>query len=160
MDHWGAYALLGLLAGVISGGLGVGSGLVLIPALVLLFAVPQKSAQGIALTVMVPMAFVGAIRYIANPDIKVDARITCIVATGAVVGALVGSHLASVLPGRVLKKAFAAFLLLVAARILWPSGRHAPPGKGQDVDTGQTTAAEVPLAQVTESATVPDEDPL
>ena len=134
MDHWSTYALLGLAAGIISGGLGVGSGLVLIPALVLLFAVPQKSAQGVALTVMVPMALIGAIRYIANPSIKVDPRIVGLVAAGAVAGALVGSHLASVLPARVLKKAFAAFLLLVAARILWPSRRstpvrQAPPGR-------------------------------
>ena len=157
MDHWVAYALLGLLAGVISGGLGVGSGLVLIPALVLLFSVPQKPAQGIALTVMVPMALVGAIRYIANPDIKVDARLTSLVAVGAVAGAVVGSHLASVLPARVLKKAFAAFLLLVAARILWPSSRHAAPEKGQDARTREA-AVEASLAQVTAPGRLPDEN--
>lgn len=146
MDHWGMYALLGLAAGVISGTLGVGSGLVLIPALVLLFSVPQKSAQGIALTVMVPMALIGALRYIANPTIKVDTRIVALVTVGAVAGALVGSQLASALPARVLKRAFAAFLLLVAARILWPSRPPVSPGPAQE-DSTEPPAVRPPLVR-------------
>jgi len=131
MDHVVAYVILGVIAGVISGCLGVGSGLVLIPAMVLLFSVPQKSAQGIALAVMVPMALVGAWRYIANPAIRVDMRLVALIVVGAVVGALIGSQLAAFLPAKALKKAFAAFLILVAGRILWPrprsDARSAPP---------------------------------
>jgi len=122
MDQWIGFVILGIAAGLVSGCLGVGSGLVLIPAMVLLFAVPQKSAQGISLAVMVPMALVGASRYIANPDIKVDLRIVALVAIGAVLAAFVGSHLAAVLPAKVLKRAFAVFLIVVAGRILWPKG--------------------------------------
>ena len=59
---WWRFVLLGVVAGIISGMLGLGSGTLLIPALVFLFAFPQKSAQGTALVVMVPMALVGATR--------------------------------------------------------------------------------------------------
>ncbi|HUS93397.1 MAG TPA: substrate-binding domain-containing protein [Phycisphaerae bacterium] len=45
---WWGLVLLGLCGGVVSGTLGLGSGLIFVPALVLLFAVPQKSAQGTA----------------------------------------------------------------------------------------------------------------
>lgn len=120
-----AYLALGLIAGVISGCLGVGSGLVLIPALVFVFAISQKSAQGMALAVMVPMALMGAYRYISNPAIKVDLRLVVFIAAGAVIGSFFGSQLAAWLPPRALKKCFAVFLLLVAARILWPSSDKA-----------------------------------
>lgn len=126
MEHWLGFTILGMVAGVLSGCLGVGSGLVLIPALVLLFDVPQKSAQGISLAVMVPMALVGASRYVSSPDIKVDLRVVAVIAIGAVLAAFVGSHLAEVLPAKVLKKAFAVFLILVAGRILWPKPTKPP----------------------------------
>jgi len=142
MDHWIGFAVLGLVAGVVSGCLGVGSGLVLIPALVLLFEVPQKSAQGISLAVMVPMAFVGATRYIANPDIKVDLRIAALIAIGAVVAAFVGSHLAAVLPAKVLKRAFAGFLILVAGRILWPKAPK-PTASAPAIQPGQPVDAKL-----------------
>ena len=125
MEHLIPYIVLGSAAGILSGTLGVGSGVVLIPVLVLLFDVEQKSAQGMALAVMVPMALVGAIRYAQHPEINVDLRVVVILAAGAVVGALIGAHLATVLPGNVLRKLFAAFLILVAVRMFWPSGSQA-----------------------------------
>ncbi|MBT3380442.1 MAG: sulfite exporter TauE/SafE family protein [Lentisphaerae bacterium] len=136
MEHWIGFAILGVVAGIVSGCLGVGSGLVLIPALVLLFEVPQKSAQGISLAVMVPMALVGATRYVANPDIKVDLRIAAVIMAGAVLAAFAGSHLAGVLPAKVLKKAFAVFLIIVAARILWPK----PTARKKTAQAAQTQA--------------------
>jgi uncharacterized protein len=113
------YVVLGVIAGVLSGMLGVGSGLVLVPALAILFVLPQKSAQGIALAVMVPMALVGVTRYVMNPKIDVDMRVAALVAVGAVVGSLVGAELAGKLPARVLKRVFAIFMVVVAGRILW-----------------------------------------
>ncbi|MBL7186469.1 MAG: sulfite exporter TauE/SafE family protein [Phycisphaerae bacterium] len=61
--YWWALVLLGILAGVVSGMLGLGSGAVVVPALVLAFGFPQKSAQGTALALMVPMAMLGAFRF-------------------------------------------------------------------------------------------------
>jgi uncharacterized membrane protein YfcA len=103
--------------------------LLLVPAMVIVFAMPQKSAQGVSLAVMVPMALLGAVRYVMNPAIKVDLRIAAMIAVGAVVGALIGAQLAGWLPARVLKRCFAVFLLVVAGRMFWATVK-APPKQG------------------------------
>lgn len=53
------FMLVGLGAGVVSGALGVGSGIVFVPVMATVFLLPQKSAQGTALAVMAPMALQG-----------------------------------------------------------------------------------------------------
>lgn len=111
--------IMGVTAGILSAMLGVGSGILLVPALVLLMGLPQKSAQGTALAVMVPMALVGASRYMANPQIDISIMRVVLLASGAVVGALIGAVIASRLPGIVLRRIFAAFLLIVSLRMMW-----------------------------------------
>jgi len=59
-NQWWVFVVLGVFAGVVSGSLGLGSGTILIPSLVLLCGFGQKSAQGMALAVMVPMTLLGA----------------------------------------------------------------------------------------------------
>ena len=124
---WWGLVLLGLGAGILSGTLGLGSGTILIPVLVLVFALPQKSAQGTALAVMVPMALLGAARYWMNPDIEEDLRLVGLIVPGALIGSLIGTELAARVPGHALKKIFAAYLLIVAVKILifspWSKGR-------------------------------------
>jgi uncharacterized membrane protein YfcA len=114
---WWVFIVLGLGAGVISGMLGVGSGVLLIPVLVLLSHFEQKAAQGTALAVMVPMALVGAIRYWRNPAVELNGVVIGLLVLGAVAGALVGTELAARLPAGVLRKVFAVFLMLVAVRM-------------------------------------------
>ena len=109
---------LGTVAGVVSASLGVGSGIILVPVLVIIVGLTQKSAQGTALAVMVPMALVGAIRYYVNPAVQVSAVKVGLIAVGAVAGALIGSALAFRVPGIVLRRIFAVFLLVVAVRML------------------------------------------
>jgi len=111
--------LVGILAGVISGMLGVGSGALLIPVLVLAFSVPQKSAQGVTLAVMVPMALIGAIRYKLNPEVEVDLGTALLLAGGAIAGVFLGTELAMKLPAHVLRKMFAVFLFVVALRMFF-----------------------------------------
>jgi uncharacterized membrane protein YfcA len=113
-NYWWVFVLLGMCAGVISGTLGLGSGIVFIPTLVLLCSFEQKSAQGTALAVMVPMALVGAIRYWKNPEIEMNAVIILLIVLGAVAGALAGTELTFRLPVNVLRKVFAIFLVIVA----------------------------------------------
>ena len=114
---------VGIVAGTVSGMLGVGSGIILVPAMVILVALPQKVAQGTALAVMVPMALVGASRYIANPAIDVNLGRVALLAVGAIGGAVLGAAIAVRLPGPVLRKIFAIFLLVVAARMLFQRPR-------------------------------------
>ncbi len=122
-NPWWALVLLGTCAGLLSGALGVGSGTVLIPGLVLVLLLPQKVAQGTALAVMVPMVLVGAIRYKMNPEIEISTLYVGLLAAGAVVGALLGAELAQHLPGDLLRKVFAIFIVIVGVRLLWTAPR-------------------------------------
>jgi uncharacterized membrane protein YfcA len=114
---WWLFIVLGLFAGLISGTLGLGSGVVFIPALVLICGFEQKSAQGTALAVMVPMTLVGALRYWRNPEIDMSLTIILLIVIGALIGALAGTELASRLPSHILRKMFAIFLVIVAVRM-------------------------------------------
>jgi uncharacterized membrane protein YfcA len=114
---WWFFVVLGLCAGVISGTLGVGSGIILVPTLVLLCSFEQKAAQGTALAVMVPMALVGAIRYWRNPQVELNGVVILLLILGAVAGALAGTELAGRLPAGTLRKLFALLLIVAAIRM-------------------------------------------
>lgn len=122
-NPWWVFVVLGICAGILSGALGLGSGTIVVPALVLLFGFGQKNAQGTALAVMVPMALVGALRYWQNPVIELNVVIIGLIICGAVVGVLVGAELASMLPAHVLRKVFAIFLIIVAVRMFTYSSK-------------------------------------
>ncbi len=121
--EWWFLVVLGLCAGVVSGTLGLGSGIVVIPALVLLGGFEQKSAQGTALAVMVPMALVGAIRYWRNPQVELSGIVILLLVLGAVAGTLAGTELAGRLPAGTLRKIFALVLMIVAIRMFTASPR-------------------------------------
>ncbi len=120
---WWAYLGIGLASGVFSATFGVGSGVILIPSLVLFCHFEQKSAQGVCLAVMVPMALVGAIRYGSNPAITLDLRVAAVLACGAMVGAYIGADLASRASGVLLRRLFAVILAIAAVQLL----RYKPP---------------------------------
>jgi uncharacterized membrane protein YfcA len=127
---WWLFIVLGLCAGLVSGTLGLGGGIVFIPALVLLLGFEQKSAQGTALAVMVPMTLVGALRYWRNPEIDMSLTIILLIVLGALVGALAGTEIAYRLPNQVLRKVFAVFLVVVAFRMFIASPKPIPPESG------------------------------
>ncbi len=112
MEHWYLFILAGLCAGMVSSLFGVGAGIVMVPLLVMGFGLAQKSAQGTALVVMIPMALVGAIRYKLNPEIEVSLPVSALMGLGGVVGALIGSQLVFSIPSLVLKRMFAVFIII------------------------------------------------
>lgn len=122
-SSWWVFVLLGICAGILSGVLGIGSGIVFVPVLVLLLLFPQKSAQGMSLAAMVPAVLVGAIRYKMNPEIEINMSYVGLLALGAVAGALVGAELVRHLPGSVLRKVFAIVIILAGIRMLMPPPR-------------------------------------
>jgi len=132
-NQWWALILLGVFAGVVSGALGVGSGVVVIPALVLLANCEQKAAQGTALAVMVPMTLVGALRYWRNPEVDMNLAVILLIVAGAVVGVLAGTELASRLPGPTLRKGFAVFLAIVAIRMFTASPKPQKAGVSENI---------------------------
>jgi uncharacterized membrane protein YfcA len=130
--EWWGFVILGVCAGIVSGTLGVGSGTVIVPALVLLWGFGQKSAQGMSLAIMVPMALIGALRYWKNPEVELHGWVIALIVLGAVAGALAGTELAARLPAGILRKTFAVFLLIVAVRMFTASPRaEKTPLRGQ-----------------------------
>lgn len=128
------FVVLGVFAGLMGGALGLGGGTIIVPTLVLICSFGQKSAQGTALAVMVPMALLGALRYWRNPEVEMNALPIGLIICGALVGVLVGTELASRLPAHVLRKIFAAVLVLVAIRMFITSPK---PGR-EILDNGIT----------------------
>jgi uncharacterized membrane protein YfcA len=123
---WWLFVLVGLAAGLLSSGLGVGSGIIVVPALVLLLRCPQKSAQAMALALMVPMAAMGVWQYARAAGVHVQWVPVGLLVAGAVVGVLVGARLLARIPDAWLQRAFAIFMLVVAVRMLWTGAAKKP----------------------------------
>ncbi len=137
-NPWWFFVVLGICAGVLSGALGLGSGIILVPTLVLLCRFGQKSAQGMALAVMVPMVLVGALRYWKNPEIEINTVIVGLIICGALAGVLAGTELASRLPSHILRKVFAAVLVIAAIKMFMTSAKPEQP----DLDNPDTSGIE------------------
>ena len=115
---WPLLVVIGAFVGILSGSLGVGSGIVLIPALIYLVGLQQKTAQGMSLLIMVPMTLMAASRYYMNRSVHVNIWVAAIVAISAVVGAYFGSGIAFTLPSELLRKIFAGFIVLAGILML------------------------------------------
>ncbi len=112
-----ALIFLGAVAGLLSGLFGVGGGILIVPALVLLLGFSQRIAHATSLAAVVPISTVGALTYAVKGD--VDIRIALVLTAGTVLGTTVGVHLLSWLSERLLKWAFIAFMIFVAARMFF-----------------------------------------
>lgn len=118
MDQWVLYIIAGVAAGIISSMFGVGGGILMVPVLVLGFSFGQKSAQGMSLFIMLPMALAGAIRYKLNPDIPVNLAVCGLVALGGIAGAMIGTQLVFNIPEAVLKRIFAVFIIITGIHMI------------------------------------------
>lgn len=117
-ELWWMLIAVGFGAGILSGLFGVGGGILMVPALVLVLAMPQQTAQGTALAVMVPMALLGAWRYYGQPELGMSLRVIALISVGALAGTLLGTRFALRLPPAVLTRMFAVFVIIVAIRML------------------------------------------
>ena len=109
--------LIGLAAGIIGGMVGVGGGIIIVPALVYFLALSQHQAQGTSLTLMLfPVGILGVINYYKKG--YVDFRFAGLLAIGFVVGSYLGSKFSLSLPQVTVKKIFAVLMLLVALKML------------------------------------------
>lgn len=114
---WILVALLGLIAGVVSGLFGVGGAIVIIPGLVLLAKLPQHTAHGTSLAaLLLPVGILGALEYYKRGQVNV--AFAAIVAVGLLVGAYFGARLAGAMSEAMLRKAFGIFLLVVSVKLL------------------------------------------
>lgn len=105
-------AAIGVLSGFLAGLFGVGGGVLIVPALVLLLRQDQRHAHGTSLAAIVPIAVLGVVAYAMADSINWAAA--AIIAGGAAVGALAGTQALRRLPQRALRLAFSAFLVATA----------------------------------------------
>ena len=109
--------VIGLVAGVLSGMFGIGGGIVIVPALILLAGYAPARATGTSLgALLLPVGFLGAMQYWKKGD--VDWRASMILALGLFVGALLGAKLGLAMSPRMMRRSFALFLVLVSTQ-LW-----------------------------------------
>jgi len=112
------YISLGLVAGVLGGLLGIGGGVIIIPALIFLFGLTQQQAQGTTLALMVPpIGLLAAWIYYKHG--YVDLKIAAFVCLGFFIGGFFGAKLATVLSTGILQKVFGVALLLTALYMIF-----------------------------------------
>jgi uncharacterized membrane protein YfcA len=111
------YLLLGLVAGILSGLIGIGGGIIIIPAMVFLFGMSQHQAQGTTLALMVPPIGLLA-AWIYYKQGFVDLKMAAFVCLGFFIGGLLGAESAVTIPEPILKKMFGAVLLGVSLKMI------------------------------------------
>lgn len=110
--------LIGLAAGFLSGLVGIGGGIIIVPALVLLLGFTQKQAQGTSLGIMLlPIGILAVMQYYKQGYINVN--YVLIVALAFVAGGFLGSKLALSLSDERMKKVFAVILFLISIKMLF-----------------------------------------
>ncbi len=111
------FLALGLGVGVLSGFFGIGGGIVMNPAMVLLFGLSQHQAQGTSLAVMVPpIGLLAAWEYWKHGNVKIG--MAAFICLGMFGGAFVGSYFAQQIPPALMKRLFGGLLFLVGIKMI------------------------------------------
>lgn len=112
------YILLGLVAGILSGLIGIGGGIIIIPVLVFIFGFSQHMAQGTTLALLVPpIGILAALMYYKQG--YVDVKVVSYICIGFIEGSFFGAKFAMGLSGAVLEKIFGVALLLIALKMIF-----------------------------------------
>ena len=113
--------IVGLLAGALSGFVGVGGGIIIVPAMIYFMNMNQMQAQGVSLALlMLPVGVLGVMNYYKAGHIQFN--YVLIMAVGFVLGNYFGSKYAMRVPEHKIKFLFALLMLYVAVQMLWKSG--------------------------------------
>jgi uncharacterized membrane protein YfcA len=112
-----SFLALGLLAGILSGLLGIGGGILVVPALVFVFGMTQHNAQGTTLALMVPpIGLLAAWTYWKQGC--VDVKVAILICLGFFFGGLIGARLAVAIDAVMLKRLFGVLLLVTAFKMI------------------------------------------
>ncbi len=109
--------IVGLAAGILSGLLGIGGGILIVPCLVWFFGLSQHTAQGTTLALMVPpIGLLAAWTYYRHG--YVDLRVAVLVGLGFLLGGLVGARCATAIDELLLRRLFGIMMLVAAIKML------------------------------------------
>ena len=110
--------VIGLLAGILSGLVGVGGGILMIPLLIIFLGLTQHEAQGTALFAMLPpIGILAAMNYYKEGFVKWE--YAAVIALTFVVGGYFGSKLAISLPDQTVRKVFGVIMLIGAIKLIF-----------------------------------------
>ena len=113
---------IGLAAGMLSGLVGVGGGIIMVPALVFFLNYTQHQAQGTSLAVLtLPVVILASLYYYYQCQklgTPIDLRVVAVLGAGFIVGAFFGSKIALVINQDLMKKIFAVILFYTGIKLL------------------------------------------
>ena len=110
--------IIGLIAGFFSGLIGIGGGIIIVPALVYILSMDQKTAQGTTLFMfMFPIGLLAVLNYYKAGNI--DYKSSAIMATTFIIGAYFGGKSAIVIDTKLIKQIFGIFIILIGIKMLW-----------------------------------------
>ncbi|MGK7914721.1 MAG: TSUP family transporter [Prochloraceae cyanobacterium] len=112
------YLILGLFAGILSGLIGIGGGVIISPVLIFMFNFSQHQAQGTTLALLVPpISILAAWKYYQQG--YVDLKVATLVCLGFFIGSLFGANLAVYISERILRKIFGGALLAIGIKMIF-----------------------------------------
>jgi uncharacterized membrane protein YfcA len=119
--------VVGIVGGFLGGLLGVGGGVIFVPATVLFLGRDQQVAQGVSLVAIISTGLVGGVTHLRQGN--VDVPVVAAVAPLAILAALLGGWLANALPGDVLQRIFGVVILYVGGNMIWAAWRMGSTGR-------------------------------
>ncbi|MEN8121793.1 MAG: sulfite exporter TauE/SafE family protein [Bacteroidota bacterium] len=109
---------IGLAAGFLSGSMGVGGGVIIVPSLVFFMGFSLHHAQGTSLALMtIPVMFVAASNFYKEGF--VDIKVALLLAVTFVIGGYLGSKFSIMMPEKIMRKAFGVFMIIVALKMIF-----------------------------------------
>ena len=111
--------IIGLAAGILSGLVGVGGGIIMVPLFVLFLGLTQHNAQGLSLAVMLPPVTFLAVYNYHKAGGGIDWKVAIIVSALFIIGGFIGSKIALQIDQRILKRIFGVAMLIVAIKLIF-----------------------------------------
>jgi uncharacterized membrane protein YfcA len=113
---------VGIGSGAVSGMLGVGGGVLMVPAMVVFLGMTQHAAEGTSLLVIIPTAVVGAYTHWRHGYVMLGTA--AVLGIAGILGALAGSHIALAVPSHTLRILFVIYLIIMGVRMIFPTRRR------------------------------------
>jgi len=111
------YIIIGLFAGMVSGLIGIGGGIIVVPCLIYIFGFSQHAAQGTTLAMLIPpIGLLAAWAYYKQGYVNIP--VAGLICLGFVLGGYFGARLAIGLPELILRKIFGVCLLIIAGYLI------------------------------------------